>query len=489
MARIILRKIIFLLFFSIHLNNFCNFVSDIDTRNMFSLTTLSLNQTTTTTMLTINNSGKYLITDNFTASPTNNNVTCLKINTNNVFLYLNNQTITHDTTEGGTDFTAIEIASGKSNITIIGGNISSIDGTGLKIGVNCHDISIINLKINECSKIGLDIDTCNNINIENVQITNCDGSDADATQAIGLKLNKCKCICVKNSSFNHNDAASNKNSVGALLINCENCCFQDSEASSNGINANGGIVYGFSLTSTTNACLFKNCMACTNESTTNESIGFHIAYSKNNEFISCMAMSNKSTSSTAYGFYLTNATNNAFNSCKATGQETIANANHAYGFYSISGTNNMFNSCISDGNTANGDSSSIAAGFFLDENETHSSILKSCAKANNGGAGIGYGIIISGSICEISSNQIIANSGTMSGFGIKDTNASSINLYRNNFAYGNGNISETIINNYDVKPAPLNRNARFPSLISYLTDYNPLVNIRIYDNVEIIEKR
>lgn len=417
----------------------------------------SLNQSVASgqAMLIIKNSDQYLIPELFDLKPTSSGVIGILINTDNVLIHFGRNTIMQDKSGGGTDFTAIEIASGKSNITIIGGNITSIDGTGIKIGTNCHDISIINLKINECTKIGLDIDTANNINIENVQITNCDGSDSSVTEAIALKIINCNDIDILNSNFNNNKAANDKDAIGVFLSNCKNCEFIDCEASSNigGAGTTGGSAFGFKITSTTSACLFNNCDAQNNQiSKTKNCHGFFLSYSNDNQFNNCKASSNSATTNTGSptisGFYLENCTGNSFKNCYAQEQDTSTSSGNAFGFFSSAGKRNHFLNCSASGNTAGTSSSSIGAGFALRNGESRSIIESSFSVSNDGGAGEGYGVMIgftgdSGTTSNniVHNNTILNNIGTTKKYGYRDFSSNSTTVLSKNISSAHGAIN------------------------------------------------
>lgn len=462
MARIILnliflkrRTLSFLIisnFFSILL---CNNPLETNTTDMFGLTTLSLNQTTTTAMLTISNSGSYLLLDTFTATPTNNSVSCIKIDTDNVFLYFHRNSITHDTSGGGTNLTALEISSGKSNITIIGGNIFSIDGTGIKIGANCHDISIINLKINECTKVGLDIDTANNINIENIIITNCNGSATDVTEAIALKLNNCNDIKILNSNFTNNKSTNDKDAIGVFLSSCKNCKFIDCESSSNvgGAVNSGGKAFGFKITSTTKACIFKKCEAKNNTTlTANNCYGFFFSYSNANEIQDCICQTNLTAASSGspniFGFYMENSLGNVYRNCISKGQNAGESAGNAFGFYTTAGKYNGFLNCTSTGNAGGIGSATIGAGFALRNGESFSIIQDSFAIGNGINAGEAYGIMIgftgdSGTTSNniVHNNTILNNIGTTKKYGYRDFSSNSTTVLSKNISSAHGAIN------------------------------------------------
>lgn len=422
-----------------------------------SINSLNQNATSGQAMFTIDTSDQYLIPELFSLKPTATGVIGILIDTDNVFLHFGRNTITHDTSDGGTNFIALKISAGKSNITIVEGAISSINGSGIEIGQNCHDINIINMQINECTKVGLDIDTCNNIKLEDIQITNCDGSDSNATEAIGLKLATCNDIKIINSNFNNNLATNNKDAIGVSLSSCINCDFENCFATSNiGGAGTGGKAFGFKLVST-KACNFINCEADNNKTVTaNNCYGFYLDTSNGNRFENCKANSNNTTTSSGSpiiaGFYLTNSSGNIFQNCISKEQNASTSTGYAFGFFSSAGNRNTFSKCTALGNTAGTSSSSIGAGFALRNGESCSIISDSFSIANNGGTGEGYGIILgftgdSGTISQniIHNNSIYNNIGSAKKYGYRDFTSPTTTVLTKNISSGHGAINPGLL--------------------------------------------
>lgn len=479
------------------------------------------------TMITAGTSGHYYLTENLHMSPSQESVTCLKITTSNVIVDLRGYSIMSDTVATGAGMIAIEVASDLSNIIIMNGTLCALNGTGIKINTGCSDIQIKNMKIDNCTLVGMAIDTCDDIHIDETIITRCNGSHADAADegAAGLRLRWCNRVRVTDSHFDGNQVgAINRDAAGVYVRGCTHCEFVRCSAIQNKAGStatNAG--YGFRLRFQSNNAIFEDCIAGCNQSQDGAVYGFDIDDSNGLIMKNCNAHGNMAAGTdagdSAYGFRLSgtdgggaqlencvaNKTNGASNvygfeinnsdynyivNCQARNQTTSSSeAVNVYGFYSTAGQGNAFVECNSFGNKGSTHASSNAAGYCLSGAEKYSNILRCKAKANNGNTGAGYGIWLdSATYCTIRGNEIFVNVGTASGHGIKDDASSSVSCYFENFAYGNGSADGLKLNNFDVALSPNDSTNYFPVQEAFLTDFTSLKQLNAYDNVELIER-
>lgn len=475
-------------------------------------------------MRTISQQGRYYFVEDLHISPSQTNVTCLKITTSNVILDLRGYTLMGNTTTGA-GMIGIEVASNLSNIKILNGTVSAMNGTGIKINTGCNDIQLRNVQVDNCTLVGITINTCADIHMNEVIVTRCDGSHASASDgAVGLRLATCKRVRIANSHFDGNWHASTGDAAGVYASASMHCEFKDCSALSNKAGTNpGDAAYGFRIVSGSSGVCFKQCIAAHNISQDGPAYGYSIDASAGVELYSCSAHSNTAAGTDAgtddaygfsmsgnsgttylenciantntgaanvYGFSINNCDYNYLKNCFARNQTTSSSAAvNVYGFYATAGQGNTFEGCNSFGNIGSTHASSKAGGYCLSGAEKYSNILYCEAKANNGNTGTGYGIYLeSATNCTIRSNELFVNVGTANGYGVKDDAASSVSCYFENFAYGNGSADGLKVNNFDVQLSPNDDTNTFPVQQAFLTDFRPLKNQAPYDNVELIER-
>lgn len=476
------------------------------------------------TMKTISAEGRYYFRENMHITPTQTNVTCLKITSSNVIVDLRGYTLMGNT-ETGAGMIGIEVASNLSNIQIINGTISALSGTGIKINTGCNGIQLKNIQIDNCTLVGATIDTSKDIHIDGVMITRCDGSHASATDgAVGLRVATCKRVSASNSHFDGNQHSAEGDAMGVYVTGSTHCNFMNCTAIQNKAGtASGDNGYGFRLASGTNHAMLEDCMSGCNQSQdgaayafdingcsgliikrahahgtmargtdggTDYSYGFSISNGSSSIYLeSCSAMGNTGAAN-VYGFYMDQSNYNYFTTCEARNQTTSSVLTTTVaGFYTNLDRGNMFSDCNSFGNVGAANSSAICCGYYLTGGEKCSNVLYSKAKSNDGSTGLGHGIFLdSARACAIRANELLVNVGTANGYGVLDNEASSVSAYFENFAYGNGSSNGLVLNNFNVKLSPTDSVDSFPVQSAFLEDFRPLKEQSPYDNIEFIER-
>lgn len=405
---------------------------------------LDHNATSNSAMVEINKSGAYYLVNNLNPNPVNNNVTCIKVNASNVIINLNTFQIQHDTSGGGTNLTAIEVASNVFNVKITGkGRIRNINGTGIKVGAGSRGIFIEDTRIIGCSNVGIYMlgnssSKISNFLIERSATIRCDGSTNATDGAAGMMLVNCENGIIKSSFFNLNQNTTNGNGQGVILFNCADCDFISSEASEN--SGNNG--YGFRIQESS-AIRFNLCEATRNTGVTTDAFGFALTGTAtySNVLTKCFTEETKGVNN-AYGFYLESAQNTSFTNCNARGQNVTASTGSSRGFYSTAGRGNIFSECKAIGSRAGGGSSaSIAAGFELRNSESYGIIENCYAISNNAlNSGFAYGIKLGDAAdtttqITIRNNYIVGNTGAGK-YGFKDFATNMSTLLYGNLIYG-----------------------------------------------------
>ena len=193
----------------------------------------------------------------------------LFIQSDNVIIDLGGKTLYQNNSNNNAMY-GIEISAGQKNVTIKNGSIVGFTGAGIYVHAGCDNIRIQNVAISKCGRQdmylqGTTVDgtEVTNCIIDNVIISRTTGISTVAN-AVGLQLDYCQNIFVQNSVFCHSDGrAANKDGIGVLIQNGIDVIFDHCDASTNkGMNA-----YGFQITGTdtgTSACAFTNCTAQNN---------------------------------------------------------------------------------------------------------------------------------------------------------------------------------------------------------------------------------
>lgn len=471
------------------------------------------------TMITLSVSGRYYFGSNIMVDPQNDDVTCIKITASHVTLDLRDYTLSSTRVNGATGTIGIEVAANCSNVRIINGVISGMHGIGIKTNTNVTNACIENMLIDNCTLVGVTLAAgCNNFKMLDCLITRCDGSHVDAADgAVGLRVTTSKLVTIERCSFNVNEHATAGNALGAYFTSCAGLSLKSCNACSNKAGTTGvvyglrfdgattnlfledckanynvsqnGAVYGISIEGVTGSGQLRTCCTDSNTAVGADVHGMSFSAASNNFSIIDCRSCNNTTNENSYGFKLAAVQNLYFENCFAAAQVTSGAQKNAYGFYSTGGTANTFERCIAFGNKAGSHAAAVGAGFYLTGNETFSNIISSTSKANNGNTGTGYGIYLhSATKCTIKGNELIVNTGTANGYGVKDAATSSISYFSRNSAYGNGSLSGLIVNNYDVNVSPGDSSVHFPLVAGYFSDYSNLSKATSFDNIEFIEQ-
>jgi parallel beta-helix repeat protein len=436
--------------------------------------------------------GRYILNDNLRFNSTTSNQIGIKITSNNVILDLQEFTVSQD--NSASNFTLINIAAGLTNITIKHGALENCSGVALKVDTSTK-ITLANLAINNCQTTGIQLTNCNNSLITDTYVTNC--TTRTSSELSGICLDSCVNIKITEcASNNHINSTADGLVNGFKFISCANCTISNCNSNTNQAACANGY-----LSLDMKTCIFKHCKANNNlaapATNVNGVAGFNLVNSINCRLEDCHALAN-SSSNNAYGFKLLNSQYNKLNNCEATYNKTTCSANlaHAYGFYcnhtdELIGGNNIL-SCQATGNIGGAHIDSFGVGFGLGDGAKYTSICDCIADYNNSAIGTGCGIYLNGATyCNIKNNRVITNTGNSpaGGYGIYDTTTNSINLYMQNFAFGNGKTDNSVINNYKVFLAPDTNLTLFPSLIAYLNNFNNLTSTKTANyNIEIIER-
>ncbi len=453
-------------------------------------TPISQAQVANGTTFVISKPGYYLLAGDLTFRPTVANKNVIEIQSDDVTLDLNTLSIQSDNIQAGIN--AIVVDNDLSNIVIKNGSIFFITGTGIVAGSGCKNITIIGIYTHDCDGGGISMEGTIASSISSCNITRSNGT-ATGSAAVGLTLDSCNDIEIINSAFN----ASNSLTIpakGAFLDTCINCRFTNCQAVTN-VGTSG---YGFHLVDST-ACIFNDCTAISNRGLTSDGFGFALETGANMQFERCKALSNNSLATNAYGFYFSETKYTAINCSTSSNQGASASSGDAFGFFSRAGTGNKFFQCIAVGNTGGTSSSSIGAGFSLNEGETGSSIETCTSTNNNGNRGEGYGVKLGGTAngdtttrCIVQSNTLSINTGTERQYGYKDFAANSTTFLAKNLAFDQGKVKTTPtitdhlkMNYYFTYTSP----ARNPYEIIYETDIaalrtidtaSPFINLSIF---------
>jgi uncharacterized delta-60 repeat protein len=291
----------------------------------------------------------------------------------------------------------------------------------------------------------------------------------DTAGAIGLKLEHCRNIFVNNSVFQSANAATlstNQDSFGALLSTCSHVRFFNCDASSNyGDNAYGFYITGTStgsvLSINSSGCSFINCTAnnnYANGTNTQEAAGFICDAVNSCLWKDCLSNGNYGAQ-TSYGFKFQEARYCKAIECQALNNKAGTSGSGiehgARGFYSGAGTlregtGNIWQNCIAMGQQADStDTDVMCIGFELSGEKY--SIIRSCQASNNGENddtpwGMGINLDTNCIDCVIDNCKIMHNKSETAnhGIGIRDTNnATCTTLITNCFFYNNGEDDDT----------------------------------------------
>lgn len=284
--------------------------------------------------LLIDLSGAYGVGQHIVVTPSGND-SIIKIDANDVVLDLENYII--EQSGGSGTLNGIEIASGRSNITILNGIIRNVSGSGIFINQNCSNITVDNIQIlgaaigfNLSSSANNPIIDCNflntfinnvtnqaffvgpecaNIMINNAYIDNC------ATNTVAILFSGA--ATNRNTSNTINNVTVSRCGSGVQLLNTDNSLIQNSRVlhglttasytgfyivGESGNQANGNVIKNCSVEEATagaagfihcfrleqaSRALISNCVAKVDASTTTSTVGFYTITSNNSVIEDC----------------------------------------------------------------------------------------------------------------------------------------------------------------------------------------------------------
>ena len=350
-------------------------------------------QVNNTSSYPIKTSGYYFLTEDLAFSPrkfTDNSTNVgtpnryvISITVDNVILDLNSKVIVQQNGKDSSyldlaDVTTIFIQDGLKNIIIKNGTINYATGHGIRIGKNCRNISISDVRIVTCGRRGIIAEgeaseRIQNLKIENCHISDCSGSitpnatlygDSSNGNAIGIDFNYVENTQISGVICNNNvinrTASSNSDTssiaAGMRLQNCTRIMIENSLFDSNA----GPFAHGVYARASQNL-LFTDCKADENKmqlpngaasSTVANSVGFKLEGCNYCSFENCQANHNHTLTKHGVGFYLDgtqtsgNSNYNLFKNCIAIqneGGQTTAAVSIGAGFLSEGKDNNNYN--------------------------------------------------------------------------------------------------------------------------------------------------
>ena len=379
-------------------------------------------------MYTLTRPGRYYISGDIAVSPTNNNVTAIRITASDVLLDLNRATISQTSSSTATGLIGIELGTSSTsvaNIIIQNGSVDSFSGTGISINSGCANLILRDLIVSRTASTGI-----------------------YATNSNTIYLNNIKAI----SGFN-----TSSECLGLWLISCNNIAVQNSNFDNNNGTVSEGIVIR-----TSNQCVFENCTASNNGASENLA---------------------------GTGVFIVGSTNCWFQSCQASYNKGFING---IGFNVISSSANLrFTNCSTYSQTASTHASDdLAAGFYFDET-TKYSIIEDCYSYDNGNTTTkkGYGIYFGSATqalgplkCIVRNCQIYNNIGATTSYGFYDAAAASSTILAHNVVSGNGAINPGSGN---ISPTDLN-NANYSIYYSQSPDVHSTNNLFMEANLTAI---
>ncbi|MBT3455892.1 hypothetical protein HN446_02405 [bacterium] len=398
------------------------------------------------TAVTISSAGAYLLSSDISSHSNATNV--VAITGSDITLDLGGKSISGNGTSTGI---GINVSSGLSNITIKNGVVRNLNNSGIKIGAGCSHIRIENIAVIDCDSDGILINgtsagsgtEVNDVVINNVIVTKCNGGEDNTTSVKGLSLNFCTQANVFNSSFDENIGSIDEPTpaYGVFMTSCTGCHFENCEAIGNSALAAHGFYIEHSYANT-----FQNCSSYQNTGTSGIGSGFYTSAAFATMFNNCEAIGTMATT-TAYGFYLNNSEDSEIVDCKISrivGYDDPSTLD-ALGIYAVNGANNLIKDCSIIGCVGVG-ASNKAVGVML-SSETRSRIEGTEVNACTSVLGRGYGIYlasISTIGTSIAKNIICGNSGNEASYGIYDDASDSVTFFLQNVCYGQES------NNYSI---------------------------------------
>jgi hypothetical protein len=407
---------------------------------------------TLTATYTISNPGHYVLNETINSSVKAPSTCILYINSSDVTLNLSGHALIQDNLTSSID--GILINNSLENILIYNGTIRNTTENGIAIGNSCTNIHLEKLFISNCDEAGINFEGTNgnkitNSSVFNCTVTNCNGGTT--ADAIGLKVNYTDFLTIKDSQSNSNTTTTDTyDGYGVYITNSDNCTFINTVASGNKGETIGA---GFYANTCTNL-YFKNCTAALNTSTdtsSGQTYGFYLNSSDYSRLENCIANRNTGAHEVS-GFSLISSAGCYVNNCSANNQETTGNSatNFCAGFYINSDCNTVINSTALS-NKGGTSSSSSTYGFFVTNKDRV--IIENCyALCNGQTVSNGYGIFMDSNCtnCIVKNSVAIGNhsSTTSQGVGIGDDHADpSTNLIIDCFGF---NPTTGTNKNYDT---------------------------------------
>lgn len=358
----------------------------------------------------LNKPGLFQLGMDLECDPTFTGDCIILVNTSDIIIDLNQNTLSQVNGNFVPGFNAITINPGCSNVTILNGTIGEVTGIGIYVSDGCSDIYINDLTVKNCNNAGILFDgilTGTGISggsIRHSSILTCTGVDGSA--AFGLHMIKCKTMIINDVFFSGHDALTTSSGYG---ISCEYC--QAIELSDCKIAATGGndLAVGIYLMESNNI-LLKNCLT-----------------------FGTVARSAQATAR-SYGILAQGCQHIWLN-----GSTSVSNYNleaGGVGFALHNGARNLIENSFAQSNVGY----SYGAGFEL-YNETESYVTNCKTRGNKAYAtGSGYGIYLKDTCtrCYIEDNSLVNNGGVAASYGIMDESPISTNLVLSNYAFNNG---------------------------------------------------
>lgn len=415
---------------------------------------LDHNAATSGAMHTINNSGRYYISQDlvpkFQSGKTS--VTVLRITADNVTVDFNRKSIrVHpDANTSGSGHKGVALVGSLYNTILMNGDVHGQNGstvvidTGVDLPSGTKDAVIYDLHVTQCKVDGIALASVNGLRMEKSSVTNCSA----AANSAGLKATSCNDMHIRDCWFNNNDTSTGA-AHGIHLIDCVNAEVKDVNASSNtssatsgassygirletssGGNSNivfenvvavnnkvtgstGGDSYGIRLESSTKNCSFKNVDASGNGDGSNSvnAFGLHAVSAESCEF-SEVKISNNDAATSATGVHLSACTDFSFNSINASNNNSVT----AYGYRLLSSCKACnFINC----GTAN-NSSTAGTCYGFDVADSPGNRYKNCYANNNSAAGgqcSGFRFSGSADANRLENCEALDNSGDAAAYG------------------------------------------------------------------------
>lgn len=415
-------------------------------------------------MYTISKSGRYSLSSDLFAAPGSDNTPIILINSSDVDLDLCGKSITLSSTiaSSRTCRAAVEIASGRRNITILNGFIHGIAGATQRIAYGIlnptggttpnANVTLEGLDVIGCSTTGIELAYVNKLHARQVRVF---GSPDNVRESInGLKLSYCHHGEITESSFS--GCLSSSAVYGVQLTSCSDFEISGVRVSNNVSTADNA--YGIVL----NSCVGFNCKNMQSHKNISRktaspiAAGFLLSASSENVFSNCLTTSNVSArsvaSASAYGIRLENASNgNVFTECEAKGNVVDGSGGSlAAGYYLANSAYNVFDHCVAVDNKASSSSAAVLAYGFVATGT--GSVFKYCRALGNSVASTSssaacHGICLigenAGTIqnCSLQSNRTTANGSYAYGIFLRGTCNCCVVEYNNIFSNQSNNAA------------------------------------------------